>query len=251
MGVSDGFDMTEEEKMNLFESAIIDAVEIDTEKKSDIQIRKEKILEDIRKRCNVILSEMEDIYDPQLHNKLLSESKGLWKASVRYKELIPDWKEDFKTATVDARSTLEPKDISVVGEGNGIIIDIPARLQKRDEVKDYPFYAEWLRLPLRYVLERFIENEGGRKWKISSGRAGILIVSAYEDRTRICDYDNLDTHELINAIADYLLVDDDPENCILSQDYEMDDREHTIVYILPENEYYDFLSYRAKMQTAR
>ena len=161
--------------------------------------------------------------DPQSGNlfneklkTIVNESKYI---AIKAAELIPDIRE--KQAE---KRLIHNNDISIKPFYDGIEVSWKGKLPSKEYKRGYPFYGYGFEESLREVIGSFCVEHGIKPFKPYS-RASVKITSVCASLSKRLDYDNTDLHEILNALKDYILTDDSPENFVLCQDFEFGDED--------------------------
>ena len=133
------------------------------------------------------------------------------------------------------------QDISFEREDDHLRIILPELLPKRvegegafsrmDLTKAYePMFREYF--SSRETIFRYRE------------RVAIVVTYIYDAKTRVRDYDNIESKFLIDLITTHVLIDDAPKFCTVMYDYSYGEHSHTEVDVLPERDLCRFLKRR-------
>jgi len=214
--------------------------------------KQEKAIRDIEKKIKEAQDTIGEIKENFSENfpldvssapeRLLKICKLFWKYSDElYSSIYSKYNNIPVTAGVEL---MNEKDIAVSAGNDILLIDIPIRLLKKKDVVALPNYHNGFRQPLYRAMESFRKSNDGRSFRVYDSRVVIYICSIYNDRKRVLDCDNVDTTNVVNVVSDFVLPDDSPECCSVYLDYDMGEKEHTLVYVVPEGMFPDFLKKR-------
>lgn len=113
---------------------------------------------------------------------------------------------------------------------------IPSLLPKKE--KGDP---EFIRMPLLFAMEDFFRDSSYEKFNIPCVIAFLHQYSHEREHRRYRDHDNIELNAVVDAVAMYVLKDDNPLMCshyYTSMEYEMD---QTQVYVIPQYQFPEFL----------
>lgn len=71
-------------------------------------------------------------------------------------------------------------------------------------------------------------------------RVVVVYKSVYRSKNDIMDYDNFDLKQLTDCISTYCLIDDNPSRIVAVSDYEIGDKEHSEVILIPVSKFKDY-----------
>ncbi len=169
----------------------------------------------------------------QCYNKMFSAIKAIWQ-NLRwlYQERIPSVEYGYG---MNYDFFMDTKDINICEIDGAHRIILPTLIPRRKDSSKIPEYANNYRVPIHDALER--KFPGRRPYQ---NRACIIIVHLFSDKQGsrpIIDYDNFDYSHLINCLASFFLVDDDPNYYSLHIVGKSADKEHTEVFIGDDDDF--------------
>ena len=134
--------------------------------------------------------------------------------------------EDYKTG-ISLNPLMDSRKIKIE-EYNGIYrILLPSLIPHKKMKQMIPDYAINYRTP---ILEALFGYFGDTRPKLGD-KACMVIIHCFKDGDRVVDYDNFDYTHLINCLASYFLIDDDPEHYTLHVAGSKGNESHSEIFI--------------------
>lgn len=132
----------------------------------------------------------------------------------------------------------EDVDLEFEEQEMGILhILIPERLPERI-TKNGHYYSNVVNQRYRKAFEKEFRQ---KRHAVYDEKVVIYILTHYSKEQEMKDHDNLEAKQMIDLIANYLLIDDGPKFCAQYMDYCMDERTCTEIFVVPQMYFIDFL----------
>ncbi|MCL2775665.1 MAG: DUF6100 family protein [Oscillospiraceae bacterium] len=148
-------------------------------------------------------------------------------------------------ATVNISKPELMKKISEVHEieidcGDGIFsVVLPSLLPKKRKSMS----AEFLTDPLFYALERYFTVTDIERYR-ECVVCFTHIYSEYMPKRRVRDYDNLETKQVLDVIAAYIMTDDSGQFCDVYHSTEYGTKDCTVVSVMSKKRFKDWVAVR-------
>lgn len=164
-------------------------------------------------------------------------------AVARLEKIAGDFK--FQTEAKDINEPVEKKNVKFRYYDNTMIIELPELLPHRSVydvvAKRMRYYYDADRWKMSYNQAFSNEFENG-KFKIYNEKVTIIFFHHYDRSRRVVpDTDNLETKQIIDIIALYVLRDDSYEYMSHYVDVIEDDKEFTEIIVCPSNKFHEYI----------